>query len=159
MTSTSGTIVIRRTLVWTKAGGFVENPPKSKRGNRTINLSAVAVEALRHHFRRMLAEGKAGSEYVFCALSGAPLWGTNVTRGSLRTILKAAGLPTIRFHDLRHTSATLLLANGENAKVVQERLGHSHVSITLGTYSHVLPGMDQAAAAKFDAMLAQKNAG
>jgi integrase len=154
----AGTVTVRRTLVHSK-GQFIENAPKSKSGNRTISLPTIAVDALRDHYRRMLAEGNAGSEYVFCAHTGGPLWRTNVRRNSLKPILKAAGLPDIRFHDLRHSSATMLLASGENPKVVQQRLGHGHVSITLGTYSHVLPGMDQAAAAKFDTMLAVKKIG
>jgi integrase len=156
---TAGTLSVRRTLVYSKVSKlFVENPPKSKAGVRTIRLPAMAVEALHDHFRRMLVEGHAGSEYVFCAPRGGPLFGTNVRRGSLRPILKAAKLPTIRFHDLRHTSATLLLASGENPKVVQARMGHGHISVTYG-YAHVLPGMDDAAAAKFDTLLVKKSAG
>jgi integrase len=67
--------------------------------------------------------------------------------------LRKAGLPECRFHDLRHTSATLLLAEGVHPKVVQERLGHSQISVTLDTYSHVLPTMQAEAAGKFDDML------
>ncbi len=67
-------------------------------------------------------------------------------------------LPDIRFHDLRHTSATMLLSAGIHPKVVQERLGHAQISVTLDTYSHVLPGMQREAAAKFDEMLAAKPA-
>jgi len=69
--------------------------------------------------------------------------------------LRKAGLPECRFHDLRHTSATLLLAEGVHPKVVQERLGHSQISVTLDTYSHVLPTMQAEAAGKFDDMLAR----
>ncbi len=70
-------------------------------------------------------------------------------------LLRKAGLPECRFHDLRHTSATLLLAEGVHPKVVQERLGHSQISVTLDTYSHVLPTMQAEAAGKFDDMLAR----
>jgi len=69
--------------------------------------------------------------------------------------LRKAGLPECRFHDLRHTSATLLLAEGVHPKVVQERLGHSQISVTLDTYSHVLPTRQAEAAGKFDDMLAR----
>ena len=69
--------------------------------------------------------------------------------------MRKAGLPECRFHDLRHTSATLLLAEGVHPKVVQERLGHSQISVTLDTYSHVLPTMQAEAAGKFDDMLAR----
>ena len=71
---------------------------------------------------------------------------------------KAGEFPTLRFHDLRHTSATLLLLQGVHAKVVQERLGHSNISMTLDTYSHVLPELEQAAAAHFDGLLGKKAA-
>jgi len=70
-----------------------------------------------------------------------------------KPLLCAAGLPAIRFHDLRHTSATLLLAAGVHPKVVQERLGHSQIGITLDTYSHVVPTMQLEAATKLDAMM------
>jgi integrase len=66
-------------------------------------------------------------------------------------LTKAANLPTIRFHDLRHTSATLLLAQGVHAKIVQERLGHSDISMTLNRYSHVTPNMQRTAADKLEA--------
>jgi len=154
----AGTVTVRRTLVHSK-GEFIENPPKSKSGCRTISLPAIAVDALRDHYRRMMAEGNAGAAYVFCNEQAGPLWRSNVRRKSLAPILKAAGLPDIRFHDLRHSSATLLLASGENAKLIAARLGHSNVSITLGVYAHVMPGQDQAAASKFDSMLPAKRIG
>ncbi|MBI3865904.1 MAG: site-specific integrase, partial [Planctomycetia bacterium] len=153
-----GTVTVRRTLVHQK-GGFVENAPKSKAGRRTVTLPEIAVDALRDHYRRLMAEGHAGAEYVFCNERGGPLWRSNVRRQSLRLILERAGLPGIRFHDLRHSSATLLLAAGENIKVVSERLGHGDVRITLAAYTHVLPGMDKAAAGRFDTMLATPAAG
>ena len=70
-------------------------------------------------------------------------------------ILKNANLPVIRFHDLRHSTATLLLSLGVHPKVVQELLGHSQVSVTLDTYSHVLPDMQSEAMAEMDALLTQ----
>lgn len=68
-------------------------------------------------------------------------------------MLRQAGLPDIRFHDLRHTCATLLLAQGVHPKIISERLGHSTVTMTLDTYSHVLPDMQKEAAEKPDALL------
>jgi integrase len=77
----------------------------------------------------------------------SPSTAHNLTRRSFKPLLKRAGLPQIRFHDLRHTCATLLLTRNVNPKIVPEMLGHSSVAITLDTYSHVLPNMrDQAAA-------------
>ena len=72
---------------------------------------------------------------------------------TLESVLKRAGLPPIRFHDLRHSHATMLLAAGENPRVVQERLGHAQISLTLQTYSHVLPDLQRQAAEKIDRML------
>lgn len=74
-----------------------------------------------------------------------------------KEFLKEAGLPDIRFHDLRHTAATLMLKQGVHPKVVQERLGHSDISLTLNTYSHVLPSMQEEAADKMDELLTPIN--
>ena len=70
-----------------------------------------------------------------------------------RKLLKKIGLPVIRFHDLRHTAATLMLQQGIHPKIVQERLGHADISMTLNTYSHVLPSMQEEAAEKLDELL------
>ena len=84
---------------------------------------------------------------------GTPLASSQIRDRSFHRILAKAGLPRIRFHDLRHTAATLLLAAGENPKIVQEMLGHSSISMTLDRYSHVIPSMQRQAAAKMDAIL------
>ena len=78
---------------------------------------------------------------MFATEIGTPLNRHNVTQRSFRPLLERAGLPPIRFHDLRHTCATILLSRGVHAKFVQELLGHATIAITLDTYSHVLPGM------------------
>ena len=78
---------------------------------------------------------------------------SSVTRRSFKPILKRANLPDIRFHDLRHSHASLLLLQGENPKVIQERLGHTKIELTLVTYSHLLPGIQRAAADRLDALL------
>jgi integrase len=77
-------------------------------------------------------------------------------RRSFYPLLERAGLPRMRFHDLRHTAATLLLAQGVHPKIVQEMLGHSTISLTLDTYSHVIPGLQEEAAAKMEALLASR---
>lgn len=92
-------------------------------------------------------------DLVFPNTLGRPLDGTNLLKYWFYPLLKRANLPRIRFHDLRHTAATLLLARGINPKVVSEMLGHSHVSVTLGIYSHVMAHMQQQAAAAMDAAL------
>ncbi len=85
---------------------------------------------------------------VFCQPDGKPLRANNIVRRDFRRVLQRAGLPRIRFHDLRHAHATLLLREGVHPKVVQERLGHSTPAFTLHVYSHVLPGMQEEAAEK-----------
>ena len=112
--------------------------------------------SLREHRRRMLAEGHYRSEgYVFTNSEGGPLRKSGLRRRSFQPLLKKAGLHRIRFHDLRHTAATLALQEGVHPKIVQEMLGHSSISITIDTYSHVLPSMQKEAAAKMDALFAR----
>jgi integrase len=152
-----GYLSVQRTII--EIDGVVsEGAPKTKKGKRRADLPAIAVEALEDHRRRMLAEGHAGSTYIFCDTTGGPLRRQNVLRRSFRPILKAAELPQIRFHDLRHTCATWLFSMGIHAKVVQERLGHSKIGITLDTYSHVLPTMQGEAAAAFDSAIGPRPA-
>ena len=134
--------------------------PKSARSRRTIALPTVAVTALRaHRVRQLEARLAAGSRwqdcgFVFASSIGTPLDPRNVTR-EFKALLVAAKLPNIRLHDLRHSCATLLLAQGANPRVVMETLGHSQVSLTLNTYSHVLPALQQEAAAKMNAIFAE----
>lgn len=130
--------------------------PKTARGRRRIDLPQMTVDALIRHKGRMLAEGLASSNWVFCNTLGGPLRRSHFHFQQFKPLLKRAGLPDCRFHDLRHTSATLLLSQGIHPKVVQERLGHSQISVTLDTYSHVLPTMQVEAAGKFDSMLPRK---
>jgi integrase len=90
---------------------------------------------------------------VFAMEIGTPLNRHNLCRRSFKPLHKKAGLPEIRFHDLRHTCATLLLAKGVHPKIVQELLGHATIAVTLDTYSHALPGMGDAAAGAMDEAL------
>jgi integrase len=120
---------------------------KTARSRRTVTLSEAASEVLRSHLERQLGEiDGAGSLWrenglVFATEIGTPLNRHNLTQRSFKPLLEQAGLPQIRFHDLRHTCATILLSQGVHAKLVQELLGHATIAITLDTYSHVLPGM------------------
>lgn len=90
---------------------------------------------------------------IFCTHRGRPLGWRNVTR-EFKKYLRAAELRDIRFHDLRHTNATLLLAAGIHPKIVQERLGHSNIRMTIDTYSHLIASMGRAAAEQLDALFA-----
>jgi integrase len=132
--------------------------PKSARSRRTIALPTVAVKALKSHRVRQLEARLAAGEdwkdrgFVFTSSIGTPIEPRRITR-EFRTLLTGAGLPPIRLHDLRHSCATLLLAQGVSPRVVMETLGHSQVSLTLNTYSHVLPALQRDAAGKMDAIL------
>ena len=92
-------------------------------------------------------------DLVFPNTIGRPIEATNLLKLDFYPLLDRAGLPWMRFHDLRHMAATLLLARGINPKVVSELLGHSHVSVTLGIYSHVMPHMQEQAASTMDMVL------
>ncbi|MBX3439489.1 MAG: site-specific integrase [Planctomycetaceae bacterium] len=153
MDAEKGTLTVQRSLIELPAGHEF-GPPKSRKGLRTVSLPAMAIEALAEHRAKMLAKGWAAKDHLtFCDTAGGPIRKSNFMRRYFHPLLKAAGVPTVRFHDLRHTSATLMLADGVHPKIVQERLGHSQISLTLDTYSHVLPEMDQAAAGTFDRVL------
>jgi integrase len=133
--------------------------PKTARGRRSIALDPVTVAALRALRKRQLEERIAlGGDWpphdlLFTSHDGAPIHPDYLSELFHRR-LKAAGLPRIRFHDLRHTWATLALANGVHARVVQERLGHANVATTLNIYSHVIPGLQEEAATRVAALIA-----
>ena len=95
-------------------------------------------------------------DLVFTSEAGT-LMDDSVLRRAFRKLLKAAVLPRIRFHDLRHTHATLMLKAGVHPKIVSERLGHADIQITLDTYSHVLPDMQAQAAVAFDTILSGRS--
>lgn len=138
---------------------FVE--PKTAQSRRTINLPSVITTALREHRIRQLEEKLfAGGHWQECGLVftssiGTPLDGRNVTRG-FQKMLEKANLPKIRFHDLRHTCASLLLAQGIHPRAIMETLGHSQISLTMNTYSHVMPAIRQEVADRMDEILAGK---
>jgi integrase len=123
-----------------------------------VTLPQIATTALRVHSRRQKEERLlAGSRwrengFVFTTRVGTPLDPWAVIK-AFKALLLAAGLPSIRFHDLRHTAATLLLAQGVDPRTIMETLGHSQISLTLNTYSHVLPAMQRDAAEKMNRLL------
>ncbi len=138
--------------------GVVENEPKTKSSRRMINLPQLVLDALKQHSVSQDAmKQKAGSRWKSLDLVFPNTVGGHQEQAYLRStflrLLKEAGLPPIRFHDLRHSAATILLSQGVNVKVVQEILGHSNVSMTLGVYGHVLPGMQGDAMNKWDELL------
>lgn len=154
----NASLVVRANLVLTKAG-TVREETKTAHSRRRIALPSIAVEALRRHRIRQadehlkLGEAWTYRNLVFPNTVGVPYDANNWRRQLFYPLLKRAGLPRIRPHDLRHTAATLLLAQGVPVKVVSEMLGHANVGITLSIYSHVLPHMQQQAADTMDRML------
>jgi integrase len=136
----------------------VISQPKTAHSRRRVDIGTLAVEALRTHRGRQVEERHRAANLwvdkslVFCGPMGGYLHPVQVN-AELRRLLGEAYLPTIRFHDLRHTAATLLLGRDVNPKKVSEMLGHSTVAITLDTYSHVLPGMHRQAAEIMDELL------
>jgi integrase len=153
-----GTLAVQRTISRTATGNWGPGAPKTASGRRSVALQASAVEALRRHrthqLEHRLAVGAFYQDqgYVFTTLDGRPLH-INSLVARFDKLTKAAAVPRIRFHDLRHTAATLMLANGEHPKQVQERLGHSSIAITLDRYSHVTENMQRQAADRLEALL------
>lgn len=133
--------------------------PKTPTARRTVVLPSALVDELRRlndrqaGLRRFFGGRYIDHDLIFCQSNGRPLRANNLVRRDFRRIIERAGLPRIRFHDLRHTHATHLLKDGAHPKVVQERLGHSSPAFTLHVYSHVLPGMQEEAARRLAARL------
>jgi integrase len=149
---------VRHTLVRMN-GGWWLGDPKTPQSRRTIELTDPTVKVLRAHRRRRakhflrLGHRLTADDLIFTDDGGMPLHGRHLTERHLRPLLREAGLPEIRFHDLRHTYATLQLAVGTNPKLVAEVLGHKDVGITLDRYSHSQPAMQREAAERLDALL------
>ena len=135
--------------------GLVTKEPKTKAGQRTVDLPSTIVTLLSEVKQKQAAnKEKLGADYqdndlVFCLADGRPLDPHGLSRRFHKLTLQA-GFPNLRFHDLRHTHATLLFAQGEKVHTVQERLGHEDPSTTISIYGHALPGSQKAAADRFD---------
>ncbi len=139
--------------------GIGVSEPKTAGSRRQIARTAQAIAALLRRHRKQSEERLgAGAEWqdsdlVFCNTLGRPIESSNLVRRSFKPLLKSAGLPALRLHDLRHTAATLLLRKKVPSKVVSEMLGHSNIGITLNIYSHVLPDMQREAVGAMEALL------
>ena len=149
---------VRATLQRTPSG-LVFAEPKTANSRRQITLGQSAVDSLRQHRVRQNSErlrlggGWQDGDLVFANEVGRPIEATNLLRRSFKPLLSEAGLPSIRFHDLRHTAASLLLGEGIHPKIVSEMLGHSQISVTLDLYSHVTPTMQKQAAEAINALI------
>lgn len=153
-------VTVNRSLTRTKGGGWTLEEPKTARSRRSIPLPSSVIADLKEHRNRQrekIIEAKQGKynnqDFIFAAENGEPMHENHIYNRHFKPILKKAGLRDIRLYDLRHSCATLLLSAGENPKVVSERLGHASIVLTLDTYSHVLPDMQQGASDKLEAML------
>ena len=152
-----GRVHVQRALSRTKEG-WVLREPKTPQSRRAIPLPPSVMADLKEHRaaqveERLRVKDYADHDLVFADSGGEPLNPNNIYKRHFKPLLEDAGLPDLRLYDLRHTCATLLLAAGEHPKVVSERLGHASVTLTLDTYSHVLPDMQDRATAKLENML------
>jgi integrase len=138
----------------TKGAEWRLERPKTKKAVRSVPLTDRTLAALRDHRKKQAKDQLAFGEHwadgcepgmIFTTAWGTYLRQSNLHRRHFKPLLEEAELPDMRIYDLRHSSASLLLALGENPKVVQERLGHSSITLTMDTYSHVLEGMQQQA--------------
>ena len=150
----AGMLTVRRSLEQTRSG-ITFKEPKTPRSRRMVVLPEITIGPLRAHKeaqtlqKLMLGSAYEDNRLVCTEADGSMINPEHLSRG-FRVLLKLAELPRIRFHDLRHTHATILLSEGIPAKVVAERLGHSTIVLTLDTYSHVLLPMQEEAARKLD---------
>ena len=150
---------VQRQLQRIPKTGLVFSEPKTSAGLRMIELGSDTIASLKAHFNRQRLEKNFKGEIwqendlIFPSSNGTPLDPRNLIR-QFKLLLVEANLPDIRFHDLRHTAASLMLKQGVSIKVVQERLGHSDAAMTLNVYSHTIPGMQKEAAQKMDQITA-----
>jgi integrase len=157
----AGTLLIHRQLQHHPGEGKVLAEPKTQRSRRTVHLAAGTITALRHHQTQQklerIAEGPKWTEngLVFRTQTGGMLEHSTVLH-ALHRALDACGLPRIRVHDLRHTAATYLLSIGTHPRVVQDLLGHSSYTLTMNTYSHVVPGLHKDVANQMDHLFKRK---
>jgi len=155
---------IQRTVTHRAGYGFVVSEPKTTGSKRKIMLPNELIDVLkRHRLYQKETRLKAGASWhendlVFCNTHGNFADPSRI-RKILFKLLKDAGLHQVRFHDLRHSAATMLLVMGVHPKVVQELLGHSRIAVTMDTYSHVLPSLQEDAVSKLGNLLQQKNDG
>jgi integrase len=154
-----GTLTVRRALQRQTGRGLVEVEPKSRTSRRTVDLTRLTIDALEHHQTMQRFEREKASslyqdrDFVFASEVGGPLEQSGVFK-HWKAALDKAGLPHIRRHDLRHTSATLGLQGGETLLEVKHRLGHSNIGVT-DRYSHITPAMRRASVEARERVLGQ----
>jgi integrase len=157
----TGQLRVWQTLQRVKGDGVVYGPPKSRRSRRVLTMPGVVASALRQHRKRQGAERvDAGQAWTDTGLVFTTATGRHVEPRNLNTVfgrlVARAGVRPIRLHDLRHTCATLLLSRGVSPRMVMDILGHSQIAVTMNTYGHVIPAMQQEAAGHMDAALGEE---
>ena len=146
---------VTRTIHQLHNGDIIFQQTKTDKSRRMVSLSPSTAIVLREHrelqekMRQSLGLTLTDEDLVFCQIDGKPLLPDSITHAWMK-LARRTGMKGIRLHDARHTHASLMLKQGIHPKIVQERLGHSSIQITLDTYSHVAPGLQQAAANRFD---------
>ncbi len=150
------TISVNRQLLYQAGGKYEFRNPKSASGRRKILLGETALNVLRNHQENIGAQSKKErwneNDLVFPSIVGSPVNAPNLRR-SFRKLLEITGLPRIRFHDLRHTAASLMLNNGIPILIASKRLGHAKPSITLDVYGHLIQNYQEEAAALMDELM------
>jgi integrase len=147
---------VKYTLEHNKGGSYTFAPPKTERSRRRVPLNALAIAALRRHHARQLEQRLAigaawqDEDLLFTDATGHALRGNHILQRQFAPLLKQAGLPNIRLHDLRHTAASLLAQQGVHVTAVSRLLGHSSTSMTLDIYSHAFPDAEREATATLD---------
>jgi integrase len=142
-----GTITVVEQLTEVN-GTLAFGPPKTAAGRRRVALPAFLVDLLMGHLANHAESGPSG--LVFPAVEGGPMRRSNFRRRHWEQATRRAGLDGLRFHDLRHTAVALAIEAGAHPRALMERLGHSSVNVTLGRYGHLLPGQDEAIAARLE---------
>lgn len=156
----TGQLRVSQTLQRVRDRGVVYGPPKSRRSRRVLTMPALVAAALREHRERQAVERVAAGDdwtdtgLVFTTASGRHVEPRNLNTAFARLVARTK-VRAIRFHDLRHTCATLLLSRGVSPRIVMDILGHSQISVTMNIYGHVIPAMQQEAAGQIDAALGE----
>ena len=153
-----GTVSVRQVMHRLGTGEFIFDRPKTAKSRRLIPLGATIILALKQHRIEEMAKAQligwsnSDESQVFTRLDGSSMLPDTLSHQFIKRA-RVAGFDRLTFHALRHTRATWMLQQDIHPKIVQERLGHASMSTTLDTYSHVVPGLQQAAAVQFDTLI------
>lgn len=139
-----------REVVVEVGGRLYVGPPKTDASRRTVTMPASLADVLAEHVTRY--PDASGQGYLFTSPEGGPLRRSNFTHRVFIPAVHKAGFDDLRFHDLRHTAASLAIAAGAHPKQIQARLGHASITTTLNRYGHILPTLDERLADELDAV-------